>query len=206
MRRLAVLAPLAILAAGLLAWRRRRARATVGAPLAAAPHGAALVPADPGLPAAAPALPAAAPAPATAAAPLRFASVPWDLVAAPGDRGELTIRCAVGADMALDRVDAQETPTQVFVTALARRRTDVVSGDGADAPPDREATVALSGPLGGRELVHAPVDVEAPGGGGREPRGGSGQPGGSDEPTGGAPGGSGEPSSSGEPGGPSLYP
>lgn len=148
MRRLAVLAPLAALAAGLLAWRRRRAR-TRGAPLAPAPDGAALPPVP------------------------RFASVPWTLVAAPDDRGELTVRCALPARMALDRVDAQETPTQVFVTALARPRADG-EPDAADGEPDaadvREATVALSGPLGERELVHAPVDADASNG---EPTGAS---------------------------------
>lgn len=130
MRRLAVLVPLAAVAAGLLAWRRRRRSA--------------------------PALtPAASPVPVTAPAS-SFASVPWELVAAPPDRAELTLRCTLPARMELDRVDAQETPTQVFVTALARPEPDA----GAE-PAAREATVALSGPLGERELVHAPVDPGA---------------------------------------------
>lgn len=140
MRRLAVLVPLAALAAGLLAWRRRRRSAP------------ALTPAAPLTP---------APAPASG-----FASVPWGLVAAPPDRAELMVRCTLPAGMELDRVDAQETPTQVFVTALARPEPDA----GAD-PSASEASVALSGPLGERELVHAPVDPGADASADGEPTG-----------------------------------
>ena len=144
MRRLAILVPLAALAAGLLAWRRRRRSAP------------ALTP---------PAQPASVPAPMPAAAPVPgFASVAWKLVAAPPDRAELTIRCALPAQMQLDRVDAQETPTQVFVTALARREPEA----GAE-PAVRAAAVPLSGPLGERELVHAPVDPGADASTGGEP-------------------------------------
>jgi hypothetical protein len=169
-RRLAVLLPIAAVAGLLVAWRRRRLRAAQ-APLAPGASGGA-----PALPAAAPhapapRAPAAAPrAPAVPAVPPlaviseeRFASVSWQLVDAPGDRAQLTVRCAVERGMELDRVDAQETPTQVFVTALTRRREEGASDADAPAP---EATVQLSAPLGERELVHAPVDVRAAPGGG----------------------------------------
>jgi len=143
MRRLAVLVPLAALVAGLVAWRRRSRSA--------------------------PALtPAASPTPVSAPA-TGFASVPWELVAAPPDRAELTVRCALPPHTRLDRVDAQETPTQVFVTALARPEPDA-----GTEPAVREATVDLSGPLSERELVHAPVDPDASAGG--EPTGPSNYP------------------------------
>src|SRR5512142_1618854 len=73
MRRLAVLVPLAALAAGLLAWRRRRRLAPTLAP-------------------AVPPVPVAAPAPAPTPG---FASVPWELAAAPPDDAELTVRCTL---------------------------------------------------------------------------------------------------------------
>jgi len=151
MRRLAVLLPLAALAAGLLAWRRRHRPVP------------ALTPAAQPVPMPAPASPAFAASPTTA---IGFASVPWELVAAPPDRAELTLRCALPPNTELDRVDAQETPTQVFVTALARREPDA----GAE-PAVCDATVALSGPLGERELVHAPVDPGADASSGGEPTG-----------------------------------
>jgi hypothetical protein len=140
MRRLAVLVPILVLAGALLARRRRRARAA-RAPLGP-PEPRAVAPLEPGD---------------------RFVSVPWALVAAPQDRAELTIGHAGGAGMELDRVDAQETPTQVFVTVLMRRRR--AAGPPVERP-QLEAAVALSRPLGARELVHAPVDLPAPAGDG----------------------------------------
>jgi hypothetical protein len=137
MRRLAVLLPIAVLAAALLARRRRHRSA---APLAPVPR-----------------RPAAAPLPA---AP-RFVSVPWTLVEAPEDRPELTIRHRGARHAELDRIDAQETPTQVFVTALMAWRPPA-GGDAAAWEEEHEATVSLSRPLGGRELLHAPVDDDVP--------------------------------------------
>jgi len=137
MRRRVVIVPLLALAGVLLARRRRRARA-VPAPLTAPPQ-APLAPAAPALD------------PGTS-----FVSVPWTLVDAPPDEPRLTIRCKGDEQMELDRIDAQETPTQVFVTALMRRRP----APGGPPPPAREheAVVPLGRPLGPRELVHAPVD------------------------------------------------
>lgn len=87
---------------------------------------------------------------------MRFVSAPWELVAAPTDEPSLTIRYRGSEHMELDRIDAQETPTQLFVTVLMRWHPPA---DGwfrfAD---EREAVVPLSRPLGERELVHAPVD------------------------------------------------
>ena len=73
MRRLAVIAPLVLLAGALAArWRRRvlAARRPLDAPPRPAPPVALLEP------------------------PSRFVSVPWTLVAAPDDRAQLTLRCA----------------------------------------------------------------------------------------------------------------
>ena len=86
----------------------------------------------------------------------RFVSVPWELVAAPVDEPSLTVRYRGDDRMELDRIDAQETPTQVFVTLLMRGRAP---GEGGVAHVrEHEAVVQLSRPLGERELVHAPVD------------------------------------------------
>lgn len=130
MRRLLALAVLVALAGALIARRWRRARQASSPPRPTSPP------------------PAGAP---------RFASVPWTLVDAPAERPRLTLRCRQDDRFVLDRVDAQETPTQVFVTALARHEPR--SGD---EPPREPAvvTVALSGPLGDRELIPAPVDGE----------------------------------------------
>jgi hypothetical protein len=130
-----LLASLALLLAAAVALARRRRRGV--RPLPAPP------PAPPALP----------PGP-------RFVSIAWTLVAAPAERAELTLRYASTEHMELDRVDAQETPTQVFVTVLMRRRPP--AGGSLAWEPEHEATVALSAPLAGRELVHAPVDLEAP--------------------------------------------
>ena len=89
-------------------------------------------------------------------------SVPWTLAAAPADRAQLTIRFACDDQLELDRVDAQETPTQVFVTVLVRRNAAAAAGDSATEPREQETTVALSSPLGARELVHAPDDPAQP--------------------------------------------
>ena len=56
--------------------------------------------------------------------------------------------------MELDRVDAQETPTQVFVTVLMRSRAP--AGGWFAFAREHEAVVPLARPLGERELVHAP--------------------------------------------------
>src|SRR5215207_10408043 len=97
MRRLTLLVPLAVLVAVLLA--RRRLRTTTG-PLQPAPE-----------------------RPAIAALPSgpRFLSAPWTLTAEPpADRAELAIRYSGGEHLELDRIDVQETPTQVFLTVLLR--------------------------------------------------------------------------------------
>jgi hypothetical protein len=152
MRRRAVIASIVVVAAALLVWRRRRARAR--APLGAAPV------AQPVTAPASRAQPAASPAPSGS----RFVSVPWTLVAAPADRAELTLRYAVDPQLELDRVDAQETPTQVFVTVLMRPCGPDASAPAA--PPQKcEATVPLSGPLGTRTLIHAPADPPVRAGG-----------------------------------------
>lgn len=139
MRRPLLLLSIALLAGALLL-RRRSRRAAVGGPAAA--------------PAAPPPVP---PAPASAAP--RFMSVPWTLVAADQEAARLTIRYAADAHMQLDRVDAQETPTQVFVTVMTRWQPP--SGGWFAFEDEREAVVELSRPLGERELVHAPVDVSS---------------------------------------------
>jgi hypothetical protein len=141
-RRPVVLLSIALLVGALLA-RHLRRRSTATTPLFAPER------ADP--------LPA--PAPGT-----RFVSVPWTLVAAPADEPRLTIRCGGDEHMELDRVDAQETPTQVFVTALMRWRPP--AGGWFAFAQEHEAVVPLAQPLGERELVHAPVDLQAQGGGG----------------------------------------
>lgn len=135
MRRFRVLAPIALLLAVLVARRRRRR--------AASPPLRTRV------------------APAVLPAPPRFVSIPWTIGDAPADAPELTIRFARDAGMELDRVDVQETPTQVFVTVLVRWQPP--AGGGAPAwDAAEEATVPLAAPLGERELIHAPVDVDRP--------------------------------------------
>jgi hypothetical protein len=135
MRRLAVLALLAVLAAAVAARRRSSRTAQLAEPPAAS---GGLAPA------------AAPPAPGE-----RFVSVEWTLADPPGAGSELVIRCHQDDQLVLDRVDVQETPTQVFLTAIARREPRT------PGEPRREhahATVALSGPLGERELIATPVD------------------------------------------------
>jgi hypothetical protein len=144
-RRRIVIVPVLLLAGVLLARRNRRRHA------ATAP-----------LPRPSRAAPAAEIEPAS-----RFVSVPWTLVEASATAPRLTIRCHGDAHMELDRVDAQETPTQVFVTVLMHWRPPA-AGSFAAVRED-ETDVVLSSPLGTRELVHAPVDLEradeAPAGG-----------------------------------------
>lgn len=130
MRRLVVLLSIALLAGALLARRRRRR----------VPHTS---------------LAGDAPA-ARLASAVRFVSVPWELVTAPADEPALTIRYQGDEHMELDRLDAQETPTQVFVTVLMRWRPP--AGGWFAYAHDHEAVVPLAQPLGDRELVHAPVD------------------------------------------------
>jgi hypothetical protein len=127
-----------LLLAGVLARRRRRSRITT-TPLATPPRDAPV---------------------ALLESAARFVSVPWTLVASDPDDARLTISCAVDEHMELDRVDAQETPTQVFVTALMRWRPP--AGGWFASERQHEATVSLSSALGTRELLHTPVDVEAP--------------------------------------------
>jgi hypothetical protein len=140
-RRPAVLLSIALLAGALLARHLRRLRA--------------------------PTAPLAAPQPETPLAPVsepgsRFVSVPWTLLEAFPTEPQLTIRYVGDEHMELDRVDAQETPTQVFVTVLMRR---LPAAGGSPAPAqEHEAVLPLAQPLGERELVHAPVDSEAPAG------------------------------------------
>jgi hypothetical protein len=137
-RRPAVIVSLLLLAGALLIrLRRRRAASSLGGGAPARP-----------LPPPMPALPAPAAAP-------QFVSVPWELVAAPPDEPALTISYRSGEYMELDRIDAQETPTQLFVTVLLRGEPPASSWS---ALAEHEAVVPLSRPLGERELVHAPVD------------------------------------------------
>ncbi|MBS1868903.1 MAG: hypothetical protein JSS99_04515 [Actinobacteria bacterium] len=143
MRRRVVIVPLLALA-GLLLARRLRRRRAAGAPLAARPPQPALAPT------------AAPDAPGS-----RFVSVPWTLVEAPADEPSLAIRYRSDEHMELDRIDAQETPTQVFVTVLTRWSPP--AGGWVALGREQDAVVRLSAPLGARELVHAAVDGEEPG-------------------------------------------
>jgi len=139
-RRPAVLVSILLLVGAVLLRRRRRRAASTA------------------LSGAVPATPLAPPAPLPAAPPsgTRFVSVPWELVAAPAHEPSLTIRYRSDEHMELDRIDAQETPTQLFVTVLMRWQPPA---DGWFAFVDEhEAVVPLGRPLGERELVHAPVD------------------------------------------------
>ena len=141
MRRPALLLSIALLAGALLARHLGRRRAAT-APLARPSDATRL------------ALPASE---------TRFVSVPWTLVAAPADEPRLAIRCVGDEHMELDRIDAQETPTQVFVTALMRWQPP--AGGHFAFARKHETDVPLAQPLGERELVHAPVDLEAQGDG-----------------------------------------
>jgi hypothetical protein len=99
----------------------------------------------------------APPAPAAPdAAPSHFVSVPWVALAPAGDGEELRIRYRATAQMELDRVDVQETDTQVFVTVLVR--AEAPSGGRLADEIETDATALLHRPLGDRELVHAPLD------------------------------------------------
>jgi hypothetical protein len=133
-RRPAILVPLVLLAAALLARRLLRARAA-SAPLTA-PQPAAPLPSPP--------------------SGTRFVSVPWTLVETAAAEPQMAIRYQADEHMQLDRIDAQETPTQVFVTVLMRWSPP--TGGWFAYTQEHEAVVELSGPLGARELVHAPVD------------------------------------------------
>jgi hypothetical protein len=132
-RRPAVLISIALLAGALLVRRRRRraASSALGDRRPAPPLG-------------------------RPAAGTRFISVPWELVTAPADEPSLTIRYRGDEHMELDRVDAQETPTQVFVTVLMRWRPP--AGGWVALEREHDAVVPLGHPLGERELVHAPAD------------------------------------------------
>ncbi|HST14539.1 MAG TPA: hypothetical protein VLJ44_06780 [Gaiellaceae bacterium] len=156
MRLRLVIVPLAALAAALLARRRRRRRAAT-TPLTQSGTMPPLAPAefaDPGGP---------------AASGERFVSVPWTLVEASAGEPHVTIRYCDDEHMKLDRIDAQETPTQVFVTVLTHWLPP--AGGWFALKREHEAIVPLSGPLGERELVHAAVDLDSPGSppGGGEP-------------------------------------
>jgi len=132
-RRPAVLVSIALLVTALLV--RRRLRRTTGSPLVVARPATQLLPS----------VPAA-----------RFVSVPWELAAEPDDEPSLTIRYRSDEQMQLDRIDAQETPTQVFLTVLMRWEPPV--GGWFAFGMEHEANVPLAQPLGARELIHAPVD------------------------------------------------
>jgi len=136
-RRRVVIVPLLLLAGVLLARRRQRVRAAT-TPLAAPPQRAPVALLEPGA---------------------RFVSVAWTLVASNPAEPGLTISWAGDEHMELDRVDAQETPTQVFVTVLVRWSPPTGAGEGSAQTREHEAVVVLSGPLGTRELVHTPVDL-----------------------------------------------
>lgn len=138
MRRRVVIVSLLLLGGALLARRRRRMRAA-STPLAAPPQDAPVALLEPGA---------------------RFVSVPWTLVEADPADPHLRIACSGDEHMELDRVDAQETPTQVFVTVLMRWHQP--AGAWFAGSQQQEAVVSLSSPLGTRELVHTPVDVETP--------------------------------------------
>ena len=90
----------------------------------------------------------------------RFVSLPWQPVPDPPPpaTSTLRVRCAlIDGEMELARVDVQETPSQVFVTVLARWERSP-----AGAPVrtrEVEHAVELRAPLGDRALVHAPTDV-----------------------------------------------
>jgi hypothetical protein len=135
-RRRVVIVPILLLASVLLARRRRRKRAA-STPLAA-PH--------------------QEPPVALLESGARFVSVPWTLVEADPVDPRLRIRCHGDEHMELDRVDAQETPTQVFVTVLMH--WSAPADGGFAGSQQHEAVVSLSSPLGARELVHTPVDVD----------------------------------------------
>jgi hypothetical protein len=100
-----------------------------------------------------------APLPALPPGP-RFVSVDWTLVEAIEDGARLAIRYECLPDMELDRIDVQETPTQVFVTVLMRWQPP--AGGWFVSPEQRDARVELGRPLGERELIHAPSDLGGP--------------------------------------------
>src|SRR5437868_5587360 len=81
----------------------------------------------------------------------RFVSVPWTLLESDPADHRLLIACAADEHMELDRVDAQETPTQVFVTALMH--WSAPAGGSFAGSRRCEAVVSLRSPLGTRELV-----------------------------------------------------
>ena len=129
--RTVVLGLIALGAALLVRARRRRARTVLGTP----------------------------PAPPLPPGP-RFVSVPWEPVAPPGEDLELAIRLTRSEQMTLDRVDVRETPTQVFVTVIARWEPPAGGRFAFDI--EETATVTLSAPLGDRELVHGATDAVYP--------------------------------------------
>jgi hypothetical protein len=146
-----VIAPFVLLAAALLARRRLRRQRVAAAPLPASPQAPPLALTEP---------------------ISRFVSVPWTLVEASTSEPRLTIRFHDDDYTEFDRIDAQETPTQVFVTVLMHWRPP--AGGWFAVQRAHEASVPLSRPLGERELVHAPLDHGVPG---AEPDGGgSGAP------------------------------
>jgi hypothetical protein len=89
-----------------------------------------------------------------------FVSVPWEPTAAAAEDRELAIRLTRSEQMTLDRVDVRETPTQVFVTVIAR--WDAAAGGRFAFDVEEPATVTLRGPLGERELVHGATDAVYP--------------------------------------------
>lgn len=159
MRRGAVLPGLIVLAIGVVLVRLRRARADrVAAPVTGPATTVSLPPT-----AAGPTDDDTEAAPVAAPAPPRFLSVPWTLVAPPGGDTELEIAFARNAHEVLDRVDVQETPTQVFVTVIVRWRPHEPGPFAAET--EETASVTLARPLGDRELVHGAIDVDERDGG-----------------------------------------
>jgi hypothetical protein len=130
MRLRTVAAGLIVLAAGVLIYRRTRPSDRSAAPLSSTPI-ATLPPAP------------------------RFLSVAWELVEPVAD-DELALRFQRSERMTLDRIDVQETPTQVFVTVLVRWEPPV--GGWFAFEVEERATVKLSRPLRGRDVVHAATD------------------------------------------------
>ena len=130
MRLRTVAAGLIALAAGVLIYRRTRPPGRSAGPLCSTP-----VPALPSAP--------------------RFLSVAWELVEPPAD-DELALRFQRSQHMTLDRIDVQETPTQVFVTVLVRWQPP--AGGWFASEVEERATVKLSRALRDREVVHAATD------------------------------------------------
>jgi hypothetical protein len=140
-----------VVALALVMQARRRRRAGAGAHGGDGQSSRPAAPDGVTVPAQAPPAPAA-----HDAAPSHFVSVPWVALGAAGDGGELRIRYRASAQMELDRVDVQETDTQIFVTVLMR--AEARSGGPLGDEIEADASARLQRPLADRELVHVPLD------------------------------------------------